>query len=490
MESDVVTNLGLQAGNAPFVHIGEPWKDAHCRLKRFGGKGDNASSTTVWVDETVCTGHQQSMYSSEWDPQSRFYMYNLISELDAEGEFFVDVKASMIYWKPPSPALAAAAAANAPLGAVVSVLPTVISIENATGVELSGLRLLHARGNGVEVIRSTNVVISECTVALHGNLAVNITNSSNASIASSTISGTGDGGVWLEGGSRDDLTPSLLAVSNCTFRNYNRWDRTYRPGVTLVGVGATVRGNDFAEAPHQCVMVVGNDHVIEGNRFTNNVFESGDSGVIYSETDMTFRGNVIRGNTFSGVHSLYYPRTLWAYHSHPRVGGWWGDWVKCIHLDNQVGGFRVEGNTFVNYSYAFDVNGGGQHLIQNNWFGPCPNTSCSAVISLHGSNGDGVTVPCPPMGPPNYTDSIREFDFDRVPSWNSTLWRTRYPSFASMMDARTLSCAPYGNTVANNTYVDVPCIAFPVRKDRASTQSLSNWRFVAEGNTNTVECPP
>ena len=54
--------------------------------------------------------------------------------------------------------------------------------------------------------------------------------------------------------------------------------------------------------------------------------------------------------------------------------------VKAIHLDNQVSGFLVEGNTFENYSYALDINGGTGHVIRDNHFGSCPADTCSTVI--------------------------------------------------------------------------------------------------------------
>ena len=130
-------------------------------------------------------------------------------------------------------------------------------------------------------------------------------------------------------------------------------------------------------------MVVGNDHVVADSTFTNNLFESSDAGVVYSESDWTFRGNQIRNSSFAGVHSLYYPRDPAQCAKHAQKGGWCGDWVKALHLDNQVAGFLIEGNLFENYSYALDANGGGAHTIRGNTFGACHNDSCTTTLNIH-----------------------------------------------------------------------------------------------------------
>ena len=59
---------------------------------------------------------------------SRFYIYNLLAELDEAGEYFVDRARGVLYWKPPAPTAATAGAAG---GGVVSLLPRVLAIENA-----------------------------------------------------------------------------------------------------------------------------------------------------------------------------------------------------------------------------------------------------------------------------------------------------------------------------------------------------------------------
>lgn len=278
-------------------------------------------------------------------------------------------------------------------------------------------------------------------------------------------------------------------MENTTVTATSRWER-FPPGrgagVQLHGVGNTIANNIFDSIPHQSIRVYGNDHLIEANTFRNSLFETSDSGVIYSGRDWTILGNVVRGNTITGVHSLYYPRLPWMYKVYPLPDGRWGDYVKCIHLDDQVGGFLIEGNSFTNYSFGFDINGGGRHTLRNNTFGQCPETQCTLVVSQHAVGGKrpwtkANKLPCEPINPSVLSNLM---GLGAVP-WNSVLWRTRYPRFAAMMDERTY-CVPYGNAVVGNTYRGVPCVDYPVTENTGAELRL--WGFQQGNNTNTLHC--
>jgi hypothetical protein len=101
----------------------------------------------------------------------------LVAELDVPGEYFADRSEGTLYWKPPSLSqllgasrLEASQAAGA--AGVVSLLPHVVSIVNASDITFSGIALLHARGNGVDAVHSRGLALSDCVLANHGNLAV------------------------------------------------------------------------------------------------------------------------------------------------------------------------------------------------------------------------------------------------------------------------------------------------------------------------------
>ena len=176
-----------------------------------------------------CTACRSTFLSLFGRVFARFYFYNVLAELDAEGEYFVDKTTATLYWKPASPTAPAGAAGAAGVSAVVSVLSTVVSAVNVTGVQFIGLSFLHARGDGLQVAGSAGVEVLGGTIANHGELGVNITNSSNVAVSGCAVEQTGSGAAWLEGGYRDALISANLTLQRCSIRRVSRWER-FPPG--------------------------------------------------------------------------------------------------------------------------------------------------------------------------------------------------------------------------------------------------------------------
>ena len=255
-------------------------RPAQFRFKPFQARRDLRHILGAGDDQTLDASRP---LGSEPDTPPRIYIYNVLAELDVEGEYFVDRNSAnwTVWWRPPGGNVSSSNAAY------VSLLQNVVSMENVTDVALVGLSLRHARGDGVAIVGCANVSIRRSEIIGHGNLGVNMTNCSDSSVVDSVIAETGDGGVWLQGGDRASLTKSNLTLVGCNLSTFNRWDRTYRPGVSLLGCGARVERCTFTRSPHQCVMIVGNEHCVLDSTFTASLFESSDSGAVYSEQDWT-----------------------------------------------------------------------------------------------------------------------------------------------------------------------------------------------------------
>ena len=245
-------NAAGQRGNAPWVHHAATWKDSHCKLGAVSAGANDTSTVLLSTDPDA--GDRCLADPSRFDKfdvssaggMSRFYFYNVLSELDAAGEYFVDKPTGTLYWKPATPKLN--------LSAVVSVLPSVVSARNVTGVRFVGLAMLHSRGDAIEIMGSTEVELLDSTIANAGELGVNITNSSHSTVSDCKISQTGTGAVWLDGGDRDALISANLTLQRSNITRVSRWERFPAgrgAGVTLHGVGHTVLDNRFASIPHQ-----------------------------------------------------------------------------------------------------------------------------------------------------------------------------------------------------------------------------------------------
>ena len=81
----------------------------------------------------------------------------------------------------------------------VSRLDSVIVANGAKGVTFSNLEIRYARGVGVSITDSSEVVLDRCTVSDHGSIGVNITGGQSCGVTNSNIAGNGNVGVALMG---------------------------------------------------------------------------------------------------------------------------------------------------------------------------------------------------------------------------------------------------------------------------------------------------
>lgn len=94
------------------------------------------------------------------------------------------------------------------------------------------------------------------------------------------VTGTGQGGVILQGGDRTSLTPANHTVENCTIHRFARVLQKYTPGLCLCGVGHVLRSSRISDGAHFGMLLTGNDHTIRNNHFFNLVYGGADAGAI------------------------------------------------------------------------------------------------------------------------------------------------------------------------------------------------------------------
>ena len=347
--------------------------------------------------------HSYGYRKGQW-----FYAFNLLSELDQPGEWYLDRSTGMLYFWPPGPL--------AEGSAVVSIVPTLVTMKETSDITLQGLTLEACRATAIGVSDGTRVRIAGCTIRNTGQDAVRISGT-DSGVIGCDIYATAAGGISLDGGERKSLTPAKLYAENNHIHDYGRWDRVYQPGIRLDGVGNRASHNLIHHAPHMAIGFSGNDHVIDFNEIHDVCFESNDAGAIYAGRNWTMRGTVIRHNYFHHIQG---------FENRGCVG---------VYLDDQFSGTEIVGNVFFQVTRAAMIGGGRDCTIANNIFVDCvPATHVDARgLGWAASGAEGLR------------NSLRSLPYAEPP------WSTRYPKLVNILADNPM--APKGNTIARNICV-------------------------------------
>jgi hypothetical protein len=356
------------------------------------GYADDTVSLASITDSTnglVFSTVQPHVYGfNSGKPWNAWYALNVLEEISRPGEYAVDRQTSKLFFLPP----AGMDLRNSEV--LVSTLSKpLIALEKTSHIRFENMVFEASRGMGVYVEGGGSCVLSSCVFRNLGMLGVCVGQGAgpdplsrtavsdhpvsrqlgsfqqhlyenpdfdrqggqNHRIENCAFYNLGAGGISLGGGDRKSLTSSGNAVYNCEIHNFNRWDRSYKAGVNIDGVGNRIQHCLIYDAPGSAIYLHGNNHVIENNEVHHVMQEGDDMGAFYMGRDPTEFGNVIRNNYF---HDIGFGRThrTWA-----------------IYYDDGACGSEAYGNVFVRAgrSGTFLIGGGKYNLTHDNIFVDC-----------------------------------------------------------------------------------------------------------------------
>jgi hypothetical protein len=325
----------------------------------------------------------------------RYYYLNVLDELDEPGEWYLDRRTGKLYLWPPTP-IEDAEVLFPDLGKAMIVL------DGTQHVSLRGIVFECSRAGAIEVRGGTDCDVSGCVVRNVGGTGINIQGGARHTVRSCDVYEVAGTGIILNGGDRKTLAPAQHAVENCHIHHFARVWKTYRPGVSLQGVGNRISHSYIHDCPHEGVGYSGNDHVIEYCEFTRVARETGDVGAIYAAMDWTYMGHVWRYNYFHDIHG---PGQLGCF---------------TIYPDLPCGGIHLYGNVFENVDQIFHTNSGRGMLIENNIF-------LGAKRGLNFSAWGDVKKFLP-GGNWNMVERLAEVNYDQPP------YSTRYPALVRLAE--------------------------------------------------------
>ena len=424
-------------------------------------------------------GFQATNLKDEWGGKMRsYYAYNLIEELDAPNEYFVDRTTGILYFYPPEK--------NWDKEIAVSIADfPLVSLLETSNVHFKGITFEYTRNMGICIEGGENNLFENCIIRNIGSLGVifgkgvespsypiheftgklvseTIGNikayvysnndffnnaGTNSGLNNCQLYNLGSGGVLLSGGNRKTLISGNNYVKNSIIHDYNRRNKTYCPGIGLQGCGNIIEKCYIYNAPQQAISINGNNHLITKNIIEKVTLRSHDNGAIYIGRNPTERGNVISYNLFYKI-------------------GKDGQKNCSIHLDDWTSGVEIFGNIFYKGSKLdfgdILINGGNDIHIENNLF----ISGAYAIWMENPSIRNGL----------EYTERMQkgELLYKRIYKeidYTLPIWKKQYPQMAEFTNFEML---PF---LKRNSFEDNLILNMPFFISKNGLDSLSFEKF-------------
>jgi hypothetical protein len=327
----------------------------------------------------------------------RYYALNVFEELDAPGEWYLDVQGAKLYFWPPEPLK----------GSRNIVLSTstepVVALRGTNHVTVQGFTVESGRSDGIVALSGSNNLVAGCTIRNTGGKGVAVSGENNG-VVGCDIYQTGTSGITLHGGDRRTLVSGGNFAENNHIHDFARLQRTYAAAVHLSGVGNRASRNLIHDCPHAGILYSGNNQLIENNEIFNTCLETGDVGALYTGRDWGSQGNVIQYNF---IHN---------------IGGMRG-WSMGVYLDDCDSGDTIHGNIFYKVRRAAFIGGGRYNNVTNNVF-----VDCSPAVHLDSRGKTRIKWQAGVRESWDLQAKLEQYDYKQPP------WSEAYPFLTNIME--------------------------------------------------------
>ncbi len=213
---------------------------------------------------------------------AEFYVENLIEELDAPGEYFVDRSNDILYYYPTSDF------GEASVIEITAFLDNAIRMDSCSNVTFDGLTFEKIGGSAFYITGAKNVVIKNCTMDfIQGGDAIHL-KGRNSEISNNSFYGCANNVIEIHGGDISTLTEGNIQVKNNRISNCGYYGRH---SVIYSGTDATAPPSAYGNVIsnnliQDCMTFMGivcnaNDTKILYNEIVNPGYYIGDGGAIY-----------------------------------------------------------------------------------------------------------------------------------------------------------------------------------------------------------------
>ncbi len=267
--------------------------------------------------------HTPLPYGLRWERKmlavNRYYVSNLLEELDAPGEYFIDQDAGIFYVildKPP---------AKGDYFDFSTLRSPMLTLNGADWVRVRNINFSATCGTALWLNSCKDSAVADCEFRNIGACGVSTGEpypfafakqikpsfdpkterasdiySARNRIVRCKFFEIGDDAIFLRGGDNRALRRSGHLVSNCVFGGNSRVNMR-AVQILQQTCGAKIEHCHFFDTPFIAILYSGSENIIEKNLFERCNLEFYDSGVVYSGRRPNDCGNIIRYNFFSEI---------------------------------------------------------------------------------------------------------------------------------------------------------------------------------------------
>ena len=391
------------------------WDNHSVRAASYGE--ENGTNDVIRLAASIPYG----VMGGTWGRKDRrFFVFNVLDEIDMPGEWYLDRAKKTLYLYPP----AGAPADGDEVFLASSGAPIVKADKAISHIRFEGIVFEYSYGTGV-ALAGSDIRLDGCRILCCARGGVSLHGDGNV-MRCCEVAHVGTAGASVGGGDRRTLRRSGSVFERNHIHDFGVFQRTYAAGFGVNGCGITLRANVVHDAPHSAVLYGGNEHLFEYNNIYRVLLETGDAGAYYTGRDWTTQGNVLRFN---------YTHDLGAEGEMANTMGFYFDDCDC--------GDEVYGNIFHNVARGIMVGGGREHPIRNNIFSRClvgMSIDCRGMTWKHWNNAE--------KGGTSWllADKAKAF------SYTNGVWAAKYPRLADIMNDYPRE--PLYNPVENNIFID------------------------------------
>ncbi len=253
---------------------------------------------TLLTDSKTNRKYMQSATACQWGAKesagNNMYFYNVIEELDAQNEYYIDQSNRLLYiWSE-------SALTEAEM-LYCSNATQLLKVNSASNVIVKDIHFTKTKTTAVSVSHCENVILQGCRFNDISGSGATVSAGIRCGLLACDFSNT-TSYMATVGGSIDSLTPTYNFVQNCYFHDPNELIQT---GLRMGGMSDVVSHNLFKNTIIDMI-VDSYESVIEYNEFDGGSQITFDSGPIYCAGPGTKNSNHFRYNLFHNLNVSRY----------------------------------------------------------------------------------------------------------------------------------------------------------------------------------------